>query len=332
MAKGHEAGAGPAELEISRVFDASPDRVFRAWTEPEQVKRWWGPNGFTTPVCTIDLRPGGTRHYCMRSSEGRDYWCKGSYREIIKAERIVSTDSFSDAEGNLVPPTHYGMSTDWPAETLVTVTFAGQDGRTTLTIRQSVPESLAKESGAVQGWSESLDRLAEHLKSVLSLCPMTAEPQQEHQWLQRMVGEWTSEAVATMEPGQPPATVKGSEAIRSLGGLWVMAEGQGEMPGGGAMTSMMTLGYDPRTGRYVGTFIASMMTHLWVYEGALDDAGRVLTLDTQGPDFASGGKTMARYQDAITFESNDHRVLTSRMLGDDGQWRQIMTAHYWRTV
>ncbi|MGH8068203.1 MAG: SRPBCC domain-containing protein [Candidatus Entotheonellia bacterium] len=69
--------AGERELVITRIFDAPRELVFKAWTEPERLMRWWGPNSFTTPFCTIDLRPGGVFHCCMRSPEGRDYWCKG---------------------------------------------------------------------------------------------------------------------------------------------------------------------------------------------------------------------------------------------------------------
>ncbi len=158
---------------------------------------------------------------------------------------------------------------------------------------------------------------------------MRTELQKEHEWLQKLVGEWAYETEATMEPGQPPARFTGTESVRTLGGLWILAEGQGEMPGGGAATSMMTLGYDPQKKRYVGTWIGSMMTHLWVYDGALDAAGRVLTLATEGPDMAVEGK-MAKYKDVIEFKSDDHRVLTAYMLGDDGKWQQLMTANYRR--
>jgi hypothetical protein len=157
---------------------------------------------------------------------------------------------------------------------------------------------------------------------------MKAEPQKEHAWLQKLVGEWTCEGECAMEPGHAE-TFKATESVRSLGGLWVVAEGHGEMPGGGPATSMMTLGYDPQRNRYVGTFIASVMTHLWVYDGALDAAEKVLTLDTEGPAMAGDGK-MARYRDVIEFEGDDHRVLSSQVLGDDGQWHRFMTAHYRR--
>lgn len=158
---------------------------------------------------------------------------------------------------------------------------------------------------------------------------MNAKPQKEHEWLQRLVGEWTSECEAMMGPDQPPATFKGREKVRSIGGLWTVGDGTGEMPGGGTATVMMTLGYDPAKGRFVGTFIGSMMTHLWHYEGTLDPTGAVLTLDTEGPDCANEGR-MARYKDIIEFKSDDHRVLTSAMRGEDGEWRTFMTAHYRR--
>jgi hypothetical protein len=157
---------------------------------------------------------------------------------------------------------------------------------------------------------------------------MMAEPQKEHRWLQKLVGEWTSEA-EMMEPGKPPDKAKGTESVRSLGGLWFLAEGQGEMPGGGEATMLMTLGYDPQTKRYVGTWIGSMMTHLWIYDGELDAAERVLTLNAEGPSMAGDGK-MAKYKDVIEVKSDDHRVLTSHVLGDDGNWQHFMTANYRR--
>ena len=158
---------------------------------------------------------------------------------------------------------------------------------------------------------------------------MIAEPQKEHEWLNKMLGEWTCEAECSMGPDQPPSKTKGSETVRSLGGLWTIGEGEGEMPGGGMATMRMTLGYDPQRQRYVGSWVGSMMTHMWIYEGTLDASGSVLTLDTQGPSFAGDG-SMARYQDVIAFESDDHRVLTSRVLGPDGKWTAFMTAHYRR--
>lgn len=158
---------------------------------------------------------------------------------------------------------------------------------------------------------------------------MYGEPQEQHRWLQKLVGEWTSEMVASMGPDKPPETFRGIETVRTLGGLWVLLEGRGEMPGGGTALTIMTLGYDPPRQRYLGTFIGSMMTHLWVYEGQLDAAGKVLTLDTEGPSFSGNGK-MAKYKDSIELVSDDHRILSSAVLGDDGKWTSFMTANYRR--
>jgi hypothetical protein len=121
----------------------------------------------------------------------------------------------------------------------------------------------------------------------------------------------------------------GSEVVRSLGGLWILAEGRGEMPEGGTGTSVMTLGYDPQKG-FLGTFIGSMMTHLWIYQGSLDDGRKILTLDTEGPGILGNETTLAKYQDAVERVSDDHRILRSRFLADDGEWHSFMTAHYHR--
>lgn len=159
---------------------------------------------------------------------------------------------------------------------------------------------------------------------------MNGEPQIEHQWLHKLVGEWTYEGECNMGPDQPPARSTGSERVRSLGGLWVLCEGQGEMPGCGPASMLMTLGYDPQEKRFVGTWIGSMMAHLWIYDGSLDAAGRALTLNAEGPSMAGDGK-LAKYKDVIEIKSDDRRVLTSYMQGDDGKWGHFMTANYQRT-
>lgn len=161
---------------------------------------------------------------------------------------------------------------------------------------------------------------------------MKVEPQKEHHWLERLVGEWTYESGAPMEPDQPPGKYTGTESVRSLGGVWILCEGRSD-PGaspGETGTMIMTLGYDPGKERFVGTFIGSMMTYLWLYEGELDPTGKILTLDSEGPSFAEEGK-MAKYKDVIEIKSDDHRVLSSNYLGDDGEWHHFMTAHYRRT-
>jgi uncharacterized protein YndB with AHSA1/START domain len=159
---GPPMGPGEGELVIERVFDAPRELVFQAFTQPEHLMRWWGPHDWTLSYCALDLRPGGVWHYCMAGPEGEQSWRRAVFREIVPPERLVYTDTFSDADGNVVPPTRYGLSPDWPAETLATITFVERDGRTTVTLRSTgIAAAPPKEREvARQGWSESFDKLA----------------------------------------------------------------------------------------------------------------------------------------------------------------------------
>ena len=151
------------DLDITRVFDAPREAVWKAWTDPRRFMRWWGPEGFTSPSCIMDLRVGGKYLFCMRSPEGRDYWSTGVYRDIVPLERIVLTDSFADEKGNVVPASHYGMQEEWPLELLVTVTFENDGGKTIMTLQHAgIPSGTVSE--CEDGWSGSFDKLAEILK------------------------------------------------------------------------------------------------------------------------------------------------------------------------
>ncbi|MBE0596836.1 MAG: SRPBCC domain-containing protein [Desulfuromonadales bacterium] len=150
-------------LFITRVFDAPREQVWKAWTDPEEAMRWWGPKGFTTPYCKIDLRVGGAYHNCMRSPEGQDFWSTGVYREIVPLERIVCTDSFADEKGNVVPATHYGMNADFPEEMLVTVTLEDHEGKTKLTLQHAGLPPGKDLDDCRAGWNESFDKLSEEL-------------------------------------------------------------------------------------------------------------------------------------------------------------------------
>lgn len=153
---------------------------------------------------------------------------------------------------------------------------------------------------------------------------MKIEPQREHKWLQRLLGDWTFE-----HDGD-----SGVETVRSIGGLWIVGESRGELPEAGPHTAIVTLGYDVQRRRYVGSYIGSMMTHLWVYDGALDETGRILTLDTSGPSMTPDGKIIegktSQYQDIHELKNDDERTLTSRVLLDDGRWIQFMSMTYRR--
>lgn len=152
------------------------------------------------------------------------------------------------------------------------------------------------------------------------------EPTAEHRWLHSMIGEWTYEMNCSMGPDQPPMHTLGKASVRSIGGFWVLNEGTD--PHG---TSIMTLGYDPKLGRFIGTFIASMMTFMWHYEGSLDPTGSILTLDTEGPNM-SGDGSMVAFQDIFTRISEDERTLASQYRGPDGQWVPFMLVTYRRVA
>jgi hypothetical protein len=157
---------------------------------------------------------------------------------------------------------------------------------------------------------------------------MHAEPQKEHRWLNKLVGEWTYEFEGTMGPDQPPMKSQGVEVVRLFGDLWTIGESEGTSPGGSVSKNVMTLGYDPAAGRYVGTFVASSMPFLWIYSGTLDESGKVLALDAEGPSFTGAGT--AQYRDSIEIIDDNYRVMTSRVLGENGEWHEFMTAHYRR--
>lgn len=161
--------------------------------------------------------------------------------------------------------------------------------------------------------------------------PPMPQAQPEHAWLQALIGEWTFETRTPAEPGKPSETFRGTEKMKAVGDIWIVGESEGDMPGGGKAKMVLTLGFDPTRDRFVGTWLGSMMTHLWVYEGRLDASRKVLTLDAEGPSFADP-KKFAKYQDIIEILAPDHRTLRSRVQGEDGQWTQFMEAHYRRTT
>jgi len=156
------------EFVIRRQFDAPLARVWRAWTEAERMAKWWGPKDFDIVSLTIDLRPGGTCHYLLRSPDGQDMWGKLTYREIVPNERLVFIVAFSDEKAGISPhPMHEG----WPLQILSTVTFAESQGKTTITVRWVPYEATEAERKVFDdgkdsmqaGWTGTFDRLAAYL-------------------------------------------------------------------------------------------------------------------------------------------------------------------------
>lgn len=158
-------------ITITRVFNAPREKVWQAWTDPEMVKKWWGPEGFWAPSIQIDLRVGGKYIYGMHgpkdSQWDRDMYSSGIFKEIVPMEKIVTTDYFSDKDGNKLEPSAEGQDKDFPTEMTVTITFedAGE-GKTKLTIfypraeNEKQFEAMLK-SGMKEGWQSSLNKLAQ---------------------------------------------------------------------------------------------------------------------------------------------------------------------------
>ncbi|HEY2703228.1 MAG TPA: SRPBCC domain-containing protein [Candidatus Dormibacteraeota bacterium] len=136
------------ELLLTRVLDAPRALVFRAWTDPEHLVRWWGPKGFTTPSCTMDVRPGGAWRICMRGPDGVDHWVWGVYREVVEPERLVTTWAWEEPDGSS------------GRETVLTVTFEEQGTRTALTLHHARFGDAVECENHRNGWSQILDRLA----------------------------------------------------------------------------------------------------------------------------------------------------------------------------
>ncbi len=158
---------------------------------------------------------------------------------------------------------------------------------------------------------------------------MFEQPQSEHAWLAQLVGEWRTEGECQPGPDQEPMKSTGQLRCRMLGGLWLICEGEGEMPGGaGTCHSLITLGYDLKQKCYLGSFVASMMTHFWPYRGVLDASGKKLPLDSEGPRFDGPGT--AKYRDTIEIIDQNHWIFSGEVQADDGSWQPMMTSHNYR--
>ncbi len=143
------------EVIITRIFDAPRELVFKMWTDPKHVAQWWGPKGFTNPVCEMDARPGGALRIVMRGPDGAEYPMTGVFREITAPERLVFTTVAVDKEGHPL------------LEGLTTVTFARHGGKTKLTLKTRAVGLVAQAArmleGMEAGWTQSIDRLEEHV-------------------------------------------------------------------------------------------------------------------------------------------------------------------------
>jgi uncharacterized protein YndB with AHSA1/START domain len=143
------------EIVITRLVAAPRRLVFDIYTNPEHLPHWMlGPQGWTMPVCEIDLRPGGAWHFVWRRSDGTELEMRGTYREVAPPERLVSTESWGG---------------DWP-ETINTLLLSEQGGKTMITNRVLYPSQQARDAaiktGMLEGEAESFNRLDEYLVTI----------------------------------------------------------------------------------------------------------------------------------------------------------------------
>src|SRR5439155_21675676 len=148
-------------MVVTRVFDAPRELVWKAWTDPKYVMQWWGPKGFTAPVCQMDFRVGGKFLCCMKAPDGQEFWNAVEYHEIVPHEKIVSLMYFSDSKGNKIDPAQLGIEHE-AIEGAYDVTIFEDlgNGQTKLTFIGNEPMESAKNSGQLEGWNQILDKLA----------------------------------------------------------------------------------------------------------------------------------------------------------------------------
>ena len=157
---------------------------------------------------------------------------------------------------------------------------------------------------------------------------MSGKPEPQHEWLKQLVGEWTYE-FESPNPDGTPLKMTGTESVRMFGDVWMIAHGRGTGPDGKPFESQLTIGYDPPKSKFIGTWIGTMMTTLWTYEGALDSSQKILTLETTGPSWTEEGAT-ANYREVITLVSPSERTFESSVQGKDGSWTSMMKMTYRR--
>jgi uncharacterized protein YndB with AHSA1/START domain len=161
------------DFVISRLLDAPRELVFKAWTDPVHMARWWGPRMFSAPICEMDVRPGGAHRIVMRSPDGDDYPIKGYFREVVEPERIVMTMDCSEhpaAWHDMVNPNRVPDDHNPAGEMISTITFEARDNKTLLTIRVRLKTPAIRNAmvkmGMNEGWGMSLDKLEELLANI----------------------------------------------------------------------------------------------------------------------------------------------------------------------
>jgi uncharacterized protein YndB with AHSA1/START domain len=147
------------ELFITHLFDAPKAIVFRAWIDPEQLRRWYAPDGCTIEFKSIDVKAGGHFHSCIHDPVHGECWIKGTYLEVSPSDKLVMTMVLSDKDGNSVDAAGAGKPEDWPEELVTTITFQSVGEQTKVSVHQTVLEEEARKTGAYQSWITMLNKL-----------------------------------------------------------------------------------------------------------------------------------------------------------------------------
>lgn len=151
------------QIEVERVLDLPILKVWKALSDAETLKKWWGPQDYTCPFSSINFKAGGKYLHCMRSSSGEEIWSTGVFNEIIPTKKIVMTDSFSDSKGNVIAASEHDMPGDWPLELLITITLTEKNGKTELKLEhEGIPDEMYED--CIQGWNSSFDKMERKLK------------------------------------------------------------------------------------------------------------------------------------------------------------------------
>ncbi len=147
------------EVFIEETFNANIEKVFQAWTDPEKLMKWFAPDGCTIRFKELQIKNGGRFHSCVSHPQFGDCWCMGEYKEVVPHSKLMFTMINADEHGNKINPVDIGMDSDWPTETLVTVTLTEENGKTKLQLRQTVSQALAKKTGAYPSWLQMLNNM-----------------------------------------------------------------------------------------------------------------------------------------------------------------------------
>jgi uncharacterized protein YndB with AHSA1/START domain len=281
------------DIVVTRVFDTPVEQVWKAWSDPEYVMQWWGPEGFTSPLAKIDFREGGTSLVCMRSPEGQDLYNTWTYRKIVPMQRIEFIQNFSDEDGKTVDPVKMGMPTDFPRDVRNVVTFkAVGDNKTEMTVTEYGYTSDQMFDLSRAGLEQCLDKMAASLRTVINneeasmaqndnTEPMqmpTSDPALKR--LDKLVGSWTMKGRTLDSEGD---NISGRTTFEWLPGGFFLQQRFEMNFAGIEIQSLELIGYNPET----KAFSSLVYSNLWgaplPYQWDLQDD--VLKISTEASKF-----------------------------------------------